>query len=226
MLIRAISKTARRLLCPASPVQKFTTSMAPSRSPSPPSKRTKLDEAVNTNGTISHALPSSSTARPTSPGADHDTSLLPIPAPVEPVASTSAGPTKNTATNKNAKPKKFKKKKRKPVESGGLEDIMFFEVKRLLGSEKVDAAVQAEQDYIEKFEHLSEVELEVVDVSSHGEGLAINDEKDWIVAVPFCVPGERVLARIYRNVRIMSTMNFMIICLTMLSTAGPYAFIC
>lgn len=99
-------------------------------------------------------------------------------------------------------------------------------MKRLLGSEKVDAAVQAEQDYIEKFEHLSEVELEVVDVSSHGEGLAINDEKDWIVAVPFCVPGERVLARIYRNVRTKSWMNVTILCLTMLFITGPHAFIC
>ncbi|KAK9896104.1 S-adenosyl-L-methionine-dependent methyltransferase [Cystobasidium minutum MCA 4210] len=81
---------------------------------------------------------------------------------------------------------------------------MFFEVKRLLRLEKVEAAVQAEQDYIEKFDHLQEVELEVVDVSSHGEGLAINDEKDWIVAVPFCVPGERVLARVYRNDRMHS----------------------
>ena len=34
-----------------------------------------------------------------------------------------------------------------------------------------------------------------------GDGLAVTEEKDWIVAVPFCVPGERVLARVYRNVR-------------------------
>ena len=33
-----------------------------------------------------------------------------------------------------------------------------------------------------------------------GEGLAVPAEKDWIVAVPFCIPGERVLARVHRNV--------------------------
>lgn len=129
--------------------------------------------------------------------------MLPIPMPASPLASTSTAPVGDVATSKPKPVKqknKLKKKKKKPVESGGLEDIMFYEVKRLLGTEKVEAAVQADQDYIEKFEHLEEVELEVVDISSHGEGLALNHDKDWVVAVPFCVPGERVLAKIYRNV--------------------------
>lgn len=176
--------------------------MAPSRSPSPPSKRTKLDQSVDMNGDTSHAMPSSSLTRPTSPGMDKDASMLPIPTPASPQASTSAAPAGNLATSKQpVKPKnKHKKKKKKPVESGGLEDIMFYEVKRLLSPDIVQAAVAGGQDYIEKFDHLEEVELEVVDMSSHGEGLAINDHKDWVVAVPFCVPGERVLAKVYRNV--------------------------
>lgn len=174
--------------------------MAPSRSPSPASKRTKLEQPVDMNGNTSHALPANSIVRPTSPGVDKDASMLPIPKPASPIASTSGGNSVATSKPVKQKNKINKKKKKKPVESGGLEDIMFYEVKRLLPQDLVNKAVSEGQDYIEKFDHLQEVELEVVDMSSHGEGLAFNDDKDWVVAVPFCVPGERVLARVYRNV--------------------------
>lgn len=198
MLRRSFIQSFRPLLCPPPARSSFAT-MAPSRSPSPASKRTKLEQPVDMNGDTSHALPASSVARPTSPEADKDVSMLPIPKLASPVASTSTG--NSVATGKPVKQKnKVKKKKKKPVESGGLEDIMFYEVKRLLPRDLVEAAVSEGQDYIEKFDHLEEVELEVVDMSSHGEGLALNDEKDWVVAVPFCVPGERVLAKVYRNV--------------------------
>ena len=32
-----------------------------------------------------------------------------------------------------------------------------------------------------------------------GDGLGVTTEKDWVIVVPFCLPGERVLTRIYRN---------------------------
>lgn len=32
-----------------------------------------------------------------------------------------------------------------------------------------------------------------------GDGLGVTSEKDWVIVVPFCLPGERVLTRIYRN---------------------------
>lgn len=40
-----------------------------------------------------------------------------------------------------------------------------------------------------------EVELEIVALSSTGDGLAYNDEKNHIFIVPFSIPGDRVLAK-------------------------------
>lgn len=33
-------------------------------------------------------------------------------------------------------------------------------------------------------------------------------DKNWLVAVPFCVPGEKVLAKIYRSARLVSHADF------------------
>ena len=43
-----------------------------------------------------------------------------------------------------------------------------------------------------------EVELEIVQLSSTGDGLAYNAAKDHVIIVPFSVPGDRVLAKVYK----------------------------
>ena len=49
----------------------------------------------------------------------------------------------------------------------------------------------------EPFAYHHELELEVESLTNLGVGLARSD--GWVIMVPFCLPGERVLARIYRN---------------------------
>lgn len=47
---------------------------------------------------------------------------------------------------------------------------------------------------------------------SAGEGLAQSDEEDskpWVVVVPFCLPGERVKCRVFKNDRMHSLADFM-----------------
>jgi len=131
-------------------------------------------------------------------------------------ASTSAAPTdhrrklgKNGKGKNRSKAKTLKRNKGKAAdrEGGSLEEVMFYEAVALLGQAKVDemlAGGVTDDGYLERFERFETVELEVVAMSSHGEGLAITEEKDWIVAIPFCVPGERVLAKVYRNDRLHS----------------------
>jgi len=43
-----------------------------------------------------------------------------------------------------------------------------------------------------------EVELEIVQLSSTGDGLSYNAAKDHIIIVPFAVPGDRVLAKVWK----------------------------
>ncbi len=48
------------------------------------------------------------------------------------------------------------------------------------------------------FEYHEEIEVEISSLTNMGQGIARTD-KNWVVLVPFCVPGEKVIARIYRN---------------------------
>ena len=64
---------------------------------------------------------------------------------------------------------KSRKRKIKPVESGGLEDTMFREALYLLGTDMVYTAIEDGRDYYERFGRLEEIELEVIAMSSHGK---------------------------------------------------------
>ncbi|MEE2808964.1 MAG: class I SAM-dependent RNA methyltransferase [Verrucomicrobiota bacterium] len=48
------------------------------------------------------------------------------------------------------------------------------------------------------FEYHEELEVEITSLTNMGQGVARTDN-NWVVLVPFCVPGEKVIARIYRN---------------------------
>ena len=98
--------------------------------------------------------------------------MLPVPKPAQ---SASGKEAKSTGKGRNNK--KQGKRKIKPVESGGLEDIMYYEAVRLLGKETVDNAVKEETDYRVKFDRLEEVELEIVAMSSHGT--VLSHEQCW-----------------------------------------------
>lgn len=43
------------------------------------------------------------------------------------------------------------------------------------------------------------IECTIHAMSSFGDGLAVSPQKDWVVVVPFTVPGDRVKARLYRH---------------------------
>ncbi len=49
------------------------------------------------------------------------------------------------------------------------------------------------------FEYHQELELTIDSLSNQGQGVARTGEDNWVVFVPACLPGEKVLARIYRN---------------------------
>ena len=49
--------------------------------------------------------------------------------------------------------------------------------------------------YTEPAEFRQEVELEILEQSSTGDGLALNETKDHVFVIPFAVPGDRVLAK-------------------------------
>ncbi|MEC7862161.1 MAG: class I SAM-dependent RNA methyltransferase [Verrucomicrobiota bacterium] len=48
------------------------------------------------------------------------------------------------------------------------------------------------------FEYHEEIEVEIFSLTNMGQGVARTDD-NWVILVPFCLPGEKVVARIYRN---------------------------
>ncbi|KAK5947376.1 tRNA(m5U54)methyltransferase [Knufia obscura] len=62
-----------------------------------------------------------------------------------------------------------------------------------------DASVQASTTkYTKPMELNQEVEFEIIQLSSTGDGLAYNSTRDHIFAIPFSVPGDRVLAKPFK----------------------------
>ena len=118
------------------------------------------EKAIQTNGghlSSSCALPSSSNTISESELIEHDASLLPVPEQAE-----SKGKMQGKQKGRT------RKRKIKPAESGGLEEIMFYEAMSLLGRDLVNQIVKDGQDYRERFGKLEEIEVEVVALSSHG----------------------------------------------------------
>jgi tRNA (uracil-5-)-methyltransferase len=137
------------------------------------------------------------------------------------------GPT-NKAPHQKQKPRKeSSKKKGKAPKPGGHEEVTEFEVVDLLGRERVTQLESEGKDRIAKFGKFEEVEVDVEMLGAHGsldpffcvckkechaetiyillgDGLAVTKDRDWVVVVPFCLPGERVVAKVYNNARLYS----------------------
>ena len=104
---------------------------------------------------------------------------------------------------------KGKKRKRDGIQIEGTnEEVLEFEVKALLdgharcqlGSSraKVEENTQSTNSTtnVPLPERFSEIELDVLEMSSIGDGLALSPEGDHVYTVPFTVPGDKVLAKV------------------------------
>lgn len=125
--------------------------------------------------------------------------------------------------DKKRKPEDFHASKRRKIDKvspflpeGSNDEVINIEVAELLArasltdqnddSKQSDAAKETNGGQAGKtakvasaIELQKEIELDIVSLSSTGDGLAFNSTKDHIVVVPFSVPGDRVLAKIYRS---------------------------
>ncbi|KIY43934.1 S-adenosyl-L-methionine-dependent methyltransferase [Fistulina hepatica ATCC 64428] len=78
--------------------------------------------------------------------------------------------------------------------------------KTLIGQDAVHQRLADGTDRESPLRFHDELELDIVAISPSGEGLALTlaEKGPWVVIVPFCLPGEKVKARIYRNERLHS----------------------
>ncbi|THH27959.1 hypothetical protein EUX98_g6227 [Antrodiella citrinella] len=111
------------------------------------------------------------------------------------------------AKAKSAKKSNKKKKQKVPlIEPYSNEDVIFQDVKALLGEEAVLKAQEAGSELKAPFEFKQELELVVSALSSNGESLSIAPAPypPWVVLTPFALPGEKIRVKIYRNARLWS----------------------
>lgn len=99
------------------------------------------------------------------------------------------------------KPAKFRRKQ-KPPQEGSHEEVLLADVQALLASQSIsDEAVDSAADGATTAlpEEGSEIEVDVVELSSTGDGLAKQKGSDHIYVVPFAVPGDTVKVKVYRH---------------------------
>ncbi|EIN13219.1 tRNA methyltransferase [Punctularia strigosozonata HHB-11173 SS5] len=101
--------------------------------------------------------------------------------------------------------RKLEKARRKLPEPGTAEDANWLEVVDLLGKEAVDEAFVQKREWDQIYDTPAEVEVVIEALSSSGHGLARAPGKPpWAIIVPFCLPGETVRAKVYKNQRLHS----------------------
>ncbi|KAF5346081.1 hypothetical protein D9756_010839 [Leucocoprinus leucothites] len=109
--------------------------------------------------------------------------------------------------------RKSKLKKIELPEPCSPEDVLWQEIKLVLGADVVEKAIEEGVQLESPFSPQEEVEVVVKSLSPGGDAIAIStNEKHhktpWAIVVPFSLPGEIVRAKVYRNARMHSIADF------------------
>ncbi|KAK8130732.1 hypothetical protein PG999_003112 [Apiospora kogelbergensis] len=95
------------------------------------------------------------------------------------------------------------RKRERDMKSGSHEEILALDIKALLESQKSSDADETSADAAEETlpEQGSQVDVEVVELSSTGDGLAQLKGSKQVYVVPFSVPGDIVKVKAYRHMQ-------------------------
>ncbi len=92
------------------------------------------------------------------------------------------------------------RRKAKAPQEGSHEEVLLADVQALLASHKIaDEAEGGAEEATPLPEQGTEIEVDVVELSSTGDGLAKLKGSDHIYVVPFSVPGDTVRVKVYRH---------------------------
>ncbi|KAF8741344.1 hypothetical protein RHS02_03475, partial [Rhizoctonia solani] len=107
--------------------------------------------------------------------------------------------------HKSKKPKRSRVK-RQDIEPYSHEDVLWHDVKAVLGSEAVETATSQDKDWESPLPFGTELELTVSGLTSTGDSISVHSspEGPWAVVVPFALPGEKIRTKIYRSSRLHS----------------------
>ncbi|KAI0479523.1 uracil-5--methyltransferase [Xylariaceae sp. FL0804] len=88
-------------------------------------------------------------------------------------------------------------KRERDMKSGLTEEVLAFDIRELLASlDGSDRSRTEEESLVEKG---TEIEVDIVELSSTGDGLGLQEGSRRVYVVPFAVPGDKVKIRVYRH---------------------------
>lgn len=101
--------------------------------------------------------------------------------------------------------KQKKTKREKNIAEGSSEQVLNLDILALLESRKTEAEDDAADGAAKPEESLpeegTEIEVEVLELSSTGDGLAMKAGSDQVYVVPFTVPGDVARVKVFRHLR-------------------------
>lgn len=132
----------------------------------------------------------------------------PAPAPSAPAPAQQTqdgrGPKRahNGKDNTSRQWKQKKTKREKNITEGSSEEVLRRDVEALLASKGVDLESSCGAEENESLpEQGAEIEVDVLELSSTGDGLAMRPGSNQVYVVPFTVPGDVARVKVYRHIR-------------------------
>ncbi|KAG5985708.1 hypothetical protein E4U43_005935 [Claviceps pusilla] len=134
-------------------------------------------------------------------------------APAQPTHN-GRGPKRPHQSNDNAQRKwrQKKTKREKNITEGSSEEVLRHDIEALLASKGISTTTDADPDSSSSSrgpeqgavclpEQGTEIEVDVLELSSTGDGLAMQPGSHQVYVVPFTVPGDVARVKVYRHVR-------------------------
>lgn len=106
-------------------------------------------------------------------------------------------PAKRPNQERNPKWKPKKTKREKNITEGSSEEVLKRDIQALLESRKSETDQDVEQQPLP--EEGTEAEVEVLELSSTGDGLAMRPGNEQVYVVPFTVPGDTAKVKVWRH---------------------------
>ncbi|KAL7788479.1 S-adenosyl-L-methionine-dependent methyltransferase [Trichoderma afarasin] len=101
--------------------------------------------------------------------------------------------------------KQKKTKREKNITEGSSEEVLRYDIEALLESRKSETDTPVDGETTETQEDLpaegTETEVEVLELSSTGDGLAMRAGSNQVYVVPFTVPGDIAKVKVFRHLR-------------------------
>ncbi|KAH6604903.1 trna uracil-5--methyltransferase [Trichoderma cornu-damae] len=138
-----------------------------------------------------------------SPAPLADSAASAAPRPTNGNGVTGNGPKRPNPSGNSRNWRQKKTKREKNIGEGSSEEVLRYDIEALLESRRSESEADGETPETQEVlpPEGSETEVEVLELSSTGDGLAMKPGSDQVYVVPFAVPGDIAKVKVHRHLR-------------------------